>query len=299
MPKDELCHICYVRKLAIMQSSQYSVYNEFYKEQLEYVYAQCGGSGPTDIPPPLTEQEPEPEPYCVTGKHYTTEEGDTCESIANATSVSGAALYMGNQELLPNCLDVDAGLSVCVPLTCETFYVRPSDTCITIEKALEMDFGQLTLYNSWINVACTNLQAATDFYGKNICVSPQGGTFTGTVPPPAATSNPGLDDGYTRNPVASPEDVPVAEGTTLNCGRWHIVDAGDTCSEICMQNTIATSLFHAVNPSLESESCTLSLQPQTALCVGPTYSWNSTEPVTTTADDTTGATRTEAPTSVA
>lgn len=35
MPRDELCHTCYVWRLGLMQSSQYSVYNENYKEELE------------------------------------------------------------------------------------------------------------------------------------------------------------------------------------------------------------------------------------------------------------------------
>lgn len=51
MPQTELCSTCYLRKLAMMQASPYSVYNEDYKQQLEYVYTKCGGSGPTAIPP--------------------------------------------------------------------------------------------------------------------------------------------------------------------------------------------------------------------------------------------------------
>jgi hypothetical protein len=136
-------------------------------------------------------------------------------------------------------------------------YVRPSDTCLTIEKALGLDSGKVRTYNTWINTACTNLQDATEFYGKNTYVSPQGGTFTGIVPPPAGTSVPDLVDGYTRNPTAPPADMPVADGTTLNCGKWHVVDGGDTCSTICLQEGIATSLFHAVNPSLSAERAAL------------------------------------------
>ena len=141
-----------------MQASQYSIYDEFYKEQLEYVYAHCGVSGWTDIPPPLSEDLPAEAPYCVTGKRYTTKAGDTCESIANSTSVSGAALCLGNQDILPSCLHINAGINVCLPLTCETLYVRPSDTCLTIEKALGLDSGKVRTYNTWINTACTNLQ---------------------------------------------------------------------------------------------------------------------------------------------
>ncbi|RYP26769.1 hypothetical protein DL767_007901 [Monosporascus sp. MG133] len=283
MPREELCHTCHIRRLALMQSSQYSTYNEFWKEQLEYVYAACGRSGPTEIPEPLKTTQPVPAPYCVTGKRYTTQEGDTCESIANATSVSAAALYMGNQAILPDCREVEPGVRLCLPMTCQTYYLRPSDTCVGIEVALGLDFGSVRNYNSWLDALCTNLHTATDFYGKITCVSPQGGTSSGTVPAPAPTAIPGTNDGYTHNAVAPPDGVPVAEGTTLNCGRWHEVVGEDTCSTICVQNGITTSLFHTVNPSLRPDtSCTLSLHPGTALCVGPTYNWNTTVPVTST-----------------
>lgn len=278
MRRAELCHTCHIRRLALMQASQYSIYDGYYQDLLEYVYAQCGGSGATDIPPPLTVPSPEPAPYCVSGKRYTTTRaGETCESIANATGVSSAALYLGNQALLPDCLDVDAGVSVCVPLACQTYYVRPDDTCVAIETALALDFGQIRAYNSWVNFDCSNLQPASDFWGRIICVSPQGGTFTGTAPLPGPTESP-LHDGYTRTPVAPPADVPVAADTTLKCGKWHVVEAGDTCSTICVRAGIEAGLFRRVNPSLSADSCTASLQPRTALCVGPTYSWDATAP---------------------
>ncbi|KAH7150722.1 hypothetical protein DER46DRAFT_512153 [Fusarium sp. MPI-SDFR-AT-0072] len=64
MPRDEFCHICYRRRLAIMQSSSYSMYNHSYQSQLKKVYKTCGGSGPTEIPPPPKVEKPEE--YCLT-----------------------------------------------------------------------------------------------------------------------------------------------------------------------------------------------------------------------------------------
>ncbi|KAF9773365.1 hypothetical protein IL306_008847, partial [Fusarium sp. DS 682] len=58
MPRDELCSVYYQRRLAIMQSSSYSVYNHYYQSQLEKVYKTCGGSGPTELPPPPKIEEP-------------------------------------------------------------------------------------------------------------------------------------------------------------------------------------------------------------------------------------------------
>lgn len=188
---------------------------------------------------------------------------------------------MGNQHILCDYGAVEPGISLCLPITCKTYYLRPLDTCVGIERALGLSFSSVRNYNSWLDALCTNLHTATDFYCKIICVWPQGGAFSGTVPAP--TGSPGTSDGYTRDAVAPPKDVPMAEGTTLNCGRWHEVIGKDTCSSICVKNGITISLFLTVNPSLKTgASCTLSLDPGTSLCVGPTYIWNTTVPVTST-----------------
>ena len=88
-----------------------------YKEQLGYVYSKCGLQGPTAIPKSVEILQPVEPPFCLSGKRYTTKPGDTCESVANSTSVSGATLYMGNQDLITNCADIPSGLSLCLPLT--------------------------------------------------------------------------------------------------------------------------------------------------------------------------------------
>lgn len=276
MPRAELCNTCHIRRLAMMQASSYSIYDTFYKEQLEYVYAQCGVKGPTELPPPLYTAEPEPTPYCVTNKRYTTKEGDTCELISNITSVSSAALYMGNQDLLKDCSGLPAGLSVCIPMTCQTHYVQPKDTCTSIEWSRQIALGSVRKYNSWIDAACTNLQSASAFYGRYVCISPQGGVWSGTIPPPAATPTPGASDGYSKVITPPPNGVQVAVGTTLNCGKWHVVAEGDSCVAIALKNSIEAALFHEINPSLgDGSACDGSLKQQTALCVGPTYTWKT------------------------
>jgi hypothetical protein len=276
MPRTELCHTCNVRRLALMQASRYSVYDENYKEQLEYVYAQCGFNGPTDIPQPLDEEQPVIPPYCLSGKRYITRGSDTCESIANSSSVSAAYLYMGNQDLVKNCSNINSELSVCLPITCITHHVQPSETCFSIEKTLSLEFGLVQRFNSWIDAGCTNLQSATEFYGKVICVSPQGGTFKDPETPPASSPTPVPADGYTKEKVSPPDGVKVADGTTMQCGRWHVVAAEDSCAMICLANQIDTGLFHEVNPSLaDGADCNPSLKVETALCAGPTYSWKS------------------------
>lgn len=85
-------------------------------------------------------------------------------------------------------------------------------------------------------------------------------------------------DGYSKTIVAPPSGVIVARWTTLNCGKWHTVLQGDTCATIALQNRIEASLFREVNPSLAAGTgCDTSLEQQTALCVGPTYTWRTDE----------------------
>lgn len=289
MPRTELCSTCYVRKLAMMQASSYSVYNEDYKQQLEYVYAQCGGSGPTTIPPSPDSPPAPTTPYCVTNKKYTAIGGDTCGSIAAANSVSGANLYMQNQALIPSCASVPAGVSLCIPVTCTTYQVQANDTCWGIEAAMNLMPGAVQQYNPWIDSECDKLEILTDWYGKSICIGPQGGRSTatptttiqpsqtpgnGSIPSGPGSGTGGVGPGYYRNVVSPPEGVTVAKGTTLNCGKWHVVESGPDCGDICLAEGIPYNLFMAVNPSLSMDDCPGSLIPATALCVGPTPEWN-------------------------
>lgn len=277
MPRAQLCHTCNVRRLATMQSSQYSIYDENYKEQLEYIYAQCKLTGPTAIPEPLDPVQPAPPSFCLSNKKYTTQQADTCGSIASSNSVSAAGVYMGNQDLLKDCANVIPGLSVCLPLTCVTHELQQSETCFSIERSLGLEDGMIRQFNSWLDAGCTNLQTATDFYGKTICVSPQGGEFKNPDKPTVPNPTPGKADGYTKQKVAPPLDATVAQGTTMQCGKWHVVVAEDTCVKICLINGIDTNLFHEANPSLAAGAgCDQSLKEQSAYCVGPTYDWKTT-----------------------
>ena len=271
-----------------MQSSSYSMYDETYKWNLEYIYARCGGKGPTALPPPLPSAAAAPPPpaYCVSGARRTTKAADTCDSIAAAAGVSAAALYMGNQDLVRDCRAVAPGLALCLPLPCVTYRVRPGDTCGSIEVALGLEVGALRRYNAWIGAACDGLQEATDFYGKTICAGPQGGAFTATAPPARGTGAPpsggsggSAGGGFAAAAVPPPQGVPVAAGTTLGCGRWHVVSAPgaeeETCSAICLREGMPFNLFLSVNPSLRADDCTASLKARTALCVLPTYDWET------------------------
>ncbi|KAF4969334.1 hypothetical protein FSARC_3409 [Fusarium sarcochroum] len=285
MPREELCHVCYLRRLAMMQSSSYSVYNNYYQSKLEKVYKTCGGSGPTEIPPPLKVEEHVK--YCLTNKYYTTKEGDTCDSIAKANpGVAGVYLYMGNQELIGDCRGLRAGLKLCLPPACPTYVVKPDDTCFSIERAQGLQMDAVEDLNSWINVDCTNLHKATDFYGKPICIGPFGASSSSASlmsNDDSSVASLGLEFSSANGPAVMltnpPEEADVADGTTMKCGLWHVIKEGETCEDICAAHEICEEdVMYTVNPSLpqDAKKCAKSLVPGKALCVAPISGWNTT-----------------------
>ncbi|KAK2750071.1 hypothetical protein FQN57_004563 [Myotisia sp. PD_48] len=274
MPEEEMCSYCYVERLEMMQRSAFSFYNEYYKSALETVHERCSLTGPTEILPfPITLPK-EPEPDCLSDLTYITAAGDTCDSIAMEKSISSAALYMGNQELIYNCSKIEADLTLCLPLSCNTTYsLQPEDSCMSIEDSFSLKNGDVRKYNPWVSHNCKDIQTGSKIYGKTMCLSPQGGKHT-ALGTGGSTSAPPILNGYVSSIVAPPENAVLAEGTTRNCGKWHEALQDDTCPSICMQTGIASALFLAVNPSLNQGDCTASLQIGLTYCVGPRYTWN-------------------------
>ncbi|CAG8018440.1 unnamed protein product [Penicillium nalgiovense] len=261
----------------MMQQTPYSVYDDYYQEVLVELNSRCGLSGPTDIlevPWATIEEEDE---FCVSDKYYTTVKGDNCTSIAAANKVSSASLYTGNQEKIVDCFSVKAGLKLCLPLTCEdTYSLEPTNNCTAIEYAYSLSTGDLRKYNPWISFDCDNLQIASKIYGMNLCLSAPGGAHSNTTAGTGSTT-PSKSNGYSDAWAAPPTNATVAEGTTLNCGRWHEAAANETCVGICAKESITHALFVAVNPSLDDVRCSETLQTGKTYCAGPLYLWNDAE----------------------
>ncbi|CAG8040248.1 unnamed protein product [Penicillium olsonii] len=286
MPRDEMCSYCYKTKLQMMQSSPYSYYNQHYKNNLETVVEKCGFDSNTTIPEGLGTAEPEDDVLCPAGSTYTTKGGDTCTSIALDYSLSSAALYMGNQDLIRDCDQVVVGKELCLPLSCaHTYVLKPNDTCRSIEEAnQEILFDKSTKivtalrqFNPWIDTYCTNLHSTAWAYGNVLCLAPQAGNFENMVPVETSYNPWGTESsGYGIYAVFAPQNATVAAGTTERCGSWHVATAGESCAQICVQNKITSSLFLAVNPSLESATCTELLVPGRAYCVAPMRGWDYT-----------------------
>lgn len=280
MSKSDLCRFCNVERIAMMQRSPYSVYDEFWKSQLEYIYLQCGTSGPTAIPPSVIEDIAAPEAFCLSDVTYTTTKTETCDSIALQRSLSSAALYMANQPAITNCSSIRAGTKLCLPLSCQKIYtLKPDDNCISIEKlnygpSNGLGFGEIVqTYNPWVSYGCTNLQGSTSAYGRVICLSPQNGQFN--ITDIDRNAIPKAADGRSWVRTSPPTGAKVATGTTSDCGKWYKAAVGDTCTSICLAQKITSSLFLGANPALGTsmDGCDAALKSDLTYCTGPTYSW--------------------------
>lgn len=162
-------------------------------------------------------------------------------------------------------------------MTCKTYYVQPGDTCFSIETSQGILWDDVQFYNSWINRACTDLQTDTDFYSKSICISTLG-DLSSVAEVLSTRRKISSGNRPTFVLITPPKDAKVAEGTTLNCGQWHVVTKSDTCDGIYKENDICKgNLMYNVNPSLAGrDKCTASLIPGVALCVAPISGWNVT-----------------------
>lgn len=280
MSKTDLCRFCSVERIAMMQRSPYSVYDEFWKSQLEYIYLQCGISGPTAIPPSVIEDIAATEPFCLSDITYTTTKTETCDSIALQRSLSSAALYMANQPAITNCSSISAGTKLCLPLSCQkTYTLKPGDDCISIEKANYnrangLGFGEIVqTYNPWVSYGCRNLQGSTSAYGRVICLSPQNGQFN--ITDIDRNAIPKGADGHSWVATKPPAGAKVATGTTSECGKWYKAAVGDTCTGICLAQKITSSMFLGANPALgkSMDGCDAALKSELTYCTGPTYAW--------------------------
>lgn len=273
MPHSEICSYCYTTRLKMMQASAYSIYDKFYKAQLEYVQSECGFSGPTNLPESLSLAKPDEPISCAMNRTHTTEKGDTCDSIAARYSVSSASILMGNSEIIANCYRLPVGVDLCIPLSCTPLYqLQDNDTCDTIEQQENLAYKGLAKLNRWLESDCSNLHIASEVYGKIMCLGPQGGKFVSNS---TGIRGSGSSTGYMPYVISPGANATLANGTTTYCGKWHTAQSGDTCASICVQESITSSLFLQVNPSLSGDDCSSKLLNGTSYCVGPIYEWKS------------------------
>ncbi|RKL32578.1 Glucan 1,3-beta-glucosidase [Fusarium proliferatum] len=269
MPTNELCSDCYVGRLKMMQASPFSYYNRdlFYEDALKKAVKRCSLSNvpttPKDSPFPSEPSEPR---FCLSGVTYTTKAGDTCDSLALKYSVSSAAIFIGNPDIL-DCADMMEGVSICMPLQCKTYKLQENDTCMSVAYFTGLQQDDIRLLNPWVHELCGNLQSATIVLGRVICTTPPGGEYDREVN--TTNSDPAYSE-YADKAVPPPSGATLATNTTKACGRWYTVEKGDDCARVLVQYHISLPLFIQSNPSVSEGSCTTDLVPGRTYCVGPT-----------------------------
>lgn len=245
---------------------------------------------PTEpLPDPININSTQPE-RCDAERKYTIQEGDTCDLIATAQSVSAATLYYLNPTLT-NCSDTVAGTEICLPLTCATTYtVQEGESCVAVGVSQGTSWQNIVSWNAGLDSRCSNLWSTNPFWGRVICVSAPGGALedspgspdNGTQPGNGGIGGPGgSGDGYADAIVDPPAGATVAPGTTLRCGEFIQATGDEGCNTILARAGVPMGLFLDVNPSLGSSvECSSNLVSGTWYCLHPLRSWNTTASIT-------------------
>ncbi|KAI0295011.1 hypothetical protein BC826DRAFT_1175232 [Russula brevipes] len=184
----------------------------------------CISSQTTPPPPP-----PPPTTCSIT---RVVQAGDTCETIANAASISVSTLLANNPAINSGCTNLFIGQVLCTagqtittqppppPTTCSTTrVVQAGDTCEAIANAAGIAVSTLLANNPAVNPGCSNL-----FIGQVLCIA--------------------------NKPTQPP---------TCTCSTTRVVQSGDTCSAIANFVGIPLSTLLANNPAVNSGCTNLSI----------------------------------------
>ncbi|KAF2134778.1 carbohydrate-binding module family 50 protein [Dothidotthia symphoricarpi CBS 119687] len=271
-PQSQICSSCMIGLFRQLQSTPYSNYGDGLAKTWADVQKKCAISYPTAVPTlqtNVTNRFGFANPGsgynygCLTGKTYNVKAGENCEIIAERNNVSTGTLISINQ-LLPDCSDLQGGQILCLPSTCQSYVVQSGDTCISIAEKRNLQLHQIIAWNPSLNNYCTNLLS-----GRNLCISPPGGTTKLTTIPGATVTNTAI---YATSTASPPS--PIASGTTRKCGSYYMVQQGDYCQLVTLNQTISLGLFLAINSGIDSQ-CS-NLQQGMYYCVYPTADWNTT-----------------------
>ncbi|OBT55533.1 hypothetical protein VE04_05578 [Pseudogymnoascus sp. 24MN13] len=214
IPKTDLYSYCYGAKLSLMQKSEYLAYDEYYAAILEEPPVYNGSKLDT----------------CVSGKITVTKEGDSCDSVAIANSISRATLYYINENL-SNCTSIKAGIKLCLPQPYTTHVVTANETCVS---ALGGEFED------------------------------GGSGGDGGIPRNGDTSGEGGSSNGYSDIVVDPPVGEIGAGTTKNYGVYVQAQEGVGCAKTIVTANRSTpmDLFLEVNPSLETAAkCDKNLKP--------------------------------------
>ncbi|CAN9150812.1 unnamed protein product [Alternaria alternata] len=274
---EQLCSECIVNLFRHQQSTAYSNYDAEMARAWAEIQGRCGLDYPTATPTLKTNVTSlgnyAPSGYataaCVGGRTHEVTSGENCVAISKANHVSTGALITMNSLRL-DCTNLQLGQKLCLPAACDDYVVQSGDTCVGIAKQFSVPFHQLTAWNPTINPHCTNL-----LVDQNLCIGPPGGEATFTTVPGATATQTAI---YATATAARP--TPVAEGTTTKCGKYYLVQPGDYCEIVALNQTVPLNWFLGMNPQIDN-ACG-NLLSGFNYCVQPTSDWNTTgtsEPV--------------------
>lgn len=224
---------------------------------------------------------------CFSKQVYSTRDGETCDSIALANSVSAATLFYLNPNLL-NCSSIPAGQQLCLPERCQNLYQvkDKGEDCVIIGVNAGTSWNKLVSWNLALNEDCTNVFSTNPFWGRVLCVSPPGGEYTdkGSSDGSGKSGNGdiggegGSGDGYADTVVATPKGT-VAKGTTAKCGRYVQAKAGVSCPSMLSRRAVPMDLFLKANPSLGTVvECDKKLVNNVWYCLNPVRYWDQEVP---------------------
>lgn len=155
-------------------------------------------------------------------------------------------VFSSNPFLNVNC-NITAGTVLCVPPTCTTYTIAVNDTCQSVAQLAgtvpgtnrSVTAAQIQSFNPDLGMYC---QLISLRIGKTICLDPNGGwPDVGAASQGSPSSTPTM---------VAPVPSPTVNGTTSACGQYYLVQTGDICQTVSLNNGITLSDFLILNPGL-------------------------------------------------
>ncbi|KAJ6534398.1 hypothetical protein B0H19DRAFT_1185942 [Mycena capillaripes] len=294
-PQNELCTSCMLGTLNTTLSYAYSFTQSMYGI-LQSALAECGASWTSynvstpsagsfgSKPPGQTGSNTTVDPICaLVGHNVVTSSQTLCSDLAAQNSVTVRDILDNNPAL--SALECDSGLAsgttVCLPQSCTLYTVKAANqTCDDILTDVNQNHlagadvtiskPQLLSFNPSLISNCVNLPQF-----PTICISPHGG-FTdigngggSAVPTATPTAT-----------VAPPGQTPP--GTTANCGAWYLVQPGNFCQQVALNNSITLTDFTILNPEINADCTNLWANYYYCVAPFPPLGSGSTAPIVTT-----------------
>ncbi|KAJ5338650.1 hypothetical protein N7452_005378 [Penicillium brevicompactum] len=253
------CNKCLLLKLRNEARYPYGSGPDVYSSAYPSYTSSCGFTGyPVTVKPTMSPSSTvshlsstltssvaaSPTASTCSGKKYTIQDGDTCESVSKSQSVATYQLLMDNQ-LQAYCANFPKFGDLCIKNYCTTYTVQKGDTCKSVAKEHNITRVQLRSYNPWIDGGCYNFNRTV---GTEICMDEPGQKYHAPSSAPSATGLPTASS-------AVPVPTNLANNSTKDCGEYYAPKTNETCDTIVQKFPISRDNFLILNPGL-NHNCT-------------------------------------------